>query len=622
MRVWNRRRVPLVFMRLSRVRSVFVFARGPGDPSFFSTREKNGRRRAVFYSRRRSLTQFPLTRCIYTHTYTRTHRNTKVLGCSGGALIGSLLFMPTVDLDALAVYAYLCATRARSSILGAFQLRYYVQGAIREFAPANAHELCTNKLEMSITRMTLRGLKNLRLKVFETYEFFVRALLCSSNIVPLSGLPMWLKGYGLCLDGALTDIQYVSGFKRSGTFSKLHCRRKHGRKLIVVSPFYSSRADIKPSKFVPVWWCFFPPEQYKMKILFEMAQKDAKNWIKKQKKKEEEKELSALKKAKHGLTEDQPTANRVVSSPESNGGPTNTTGETSESDDDGEEEEVKMNDSLETLRDSSRNSSQNSLQDWYTECQEWASQTSEFAAKRAAAAKAAADKAAKKHAETWTGFAEREKRIMRSFWFRASATAQEAVDRLTHMGQSSLTGTPIKKKKKRKTSNCTGDDHDEFYDANEQSGHESESSRRSSFDGFLRDNAHEAFVTVGKGTIKIEKLILQLIACIIVYVECALQAAFFFVLAFVSGILRVKGNEKNWERFYTFATPMPRLLMHSVPGIPNTKKVDEKTSKILGNSCATYRVLCYLIHASTEHFETAKASGYETNNSSMSEPTN
>jgi len=241
--------------------------------------------------------------------------------------------MPTVDLDALAVYAYLCATRARSSILGAFQLRYYVQGAIREFAPDNAHELCTNKLEMSITRMTLRGLKNLRLKVFETYEFFVRALLCSSNIVPLSGLPMWLKGHGLCLDGALTDIQYVSGFKRSGTFSKLHCRRKHGRKLIVVSPFYSSRADIKPSKFVPVWWCFFPPEQYKMKILFEMAQKDAKSWIKKQKKKEEEKKSSGLERARRGLTENQPitTNNRNISSPESNGGATNTTGETSRS---------------------------------------------------------------------------------------------------------------------------------------------------------------------------------------------------------------------------------------------------------------------------------------------------
>jgi hypothetical protein len=32
--------------------------------------------------------------------------------------------------------------------------------------------------------------------------------------------------------------------------------------------------------------------------------------------------------------------------------------------------------------------------------------------------------------------------------------------------------------------------------------------------------------------------------------------------------------------------------------------------------------LCYLIHASTEHFETTKVSGYETNNSSMSEPAN
>ncbi|CAL6374444.1 unnamed protein product [Bathycoccus prasinos] len=531
--------------------------------------------------------------------------NTKVIGCSGGALIGSLLFMPTVDLDALAVYAYLCATRARSSILGAFQLRYYVQGAIREFAPDNVHELCTNKLEMSITRMTLRGLKNLRLKVFETYEFFVRALLCSSNIVPLSGLPMWLKGHGLCLDGALTDIQYVSGFKRSGTFSKLHCRRKHGRKLIVVSPFYSSRADIKPSKFVPVWWCFFPPEQYKMKILFEMAQKDAKSWIKKQKTKEEEKKSSGLERARRGLTENQPmtTNNRNTSSPESNGGATNTTGETSDSDDDDDdgEEEVEMKDSLETLRDSSRNSSQNSLQDWYTECQEWASQTSEFAAKRAAAAKAAAEKAAKKHAETWTDV-------------RHGARGGGST---THMGRSSLTSTPIKKKKKRRS---TGED--EFYDANEQGGYESESSRRSSFDGFLRDNAHEAFITVGKGTIKIEKLILQLIACVIVYAECALQAAFFFVLAIVTGILRVKGNEKNWERFYTFAKPMPRLLMHSVPGIPNTKKVDERTSKILGNSCATYRVLCYLIHAPTEHFETAKVSGFETNNSSMRETTN
>ena len=556
--------------------------------------------------------------CVCVNKYVYIYRNTKVLGCSGGALIGSLLFMPTVDLDALAVYAFLCASRARSSILGAFQLRYYVQGAFKEFAPANAHELCNNRLEVSITKMTMKGFKNLRLKAFGTFDFFLRALLCSSNIVPLTGLPMWLRGHGLCVDGALTDIQYVSGFKRTGTFSKLHCRRKHGRKLIVVSPFYSSRADIKPSKFVPVWWCFFPPEQYKMKILFEMAQKDAKNWVKKQKKREEEEQKPMR------LAENQ---SKTTSSPEAGGSggsadndlirrSTSIGSGSADSDDDDDDDDVEMKDSLETLiKDSSRNSSQNSLQDWYTEAQEWASQTSEFAAKRAAAAKAAAEKAAKKHSETWTEFVEREKMIMKSFWFSASATAEEAVDRLRHLGASSIPTTPMKKGRRISSNNGVREEDEDFHDANEKSGgYDSESSRKS-FDGFIRENAHEAFATVGKGTIKVEKVFFQVVACIIVYIECALQAAFYFILALVSSVLRFEGNEKNWEKFYSFAKPMPRLLMHPIPGIPKNKKVDDKTSKILGNTCLTYRLLCYLIHAPTEHYDTVKVSGYETNSS-------
>ena len=197
--------------------------------SVLSTREKNGRGKAYILLEKTFAHPIPSHSLhLYTHTYAHTQKHKGI-----GMFRRRFDWLFTLHANgghALAVYACLSRPVARSSILGAFQLRYYVQGAIREFAPANAHELCTNKLEMSITRMTLRGLKNLRLKVFETYEFFVRALLCSSNIVPLSGLPMWLKGYGLCLDGALTDIQYVSGFKRSGTFSS-YCRRKHGEKL-------------------------------------------------------------------------------------------------------------------------------------------------------------------------------------------------------------------------------------------------------------------------------------------------------------------------------------------------------------------------------------------------------
>ena len=43
-------------------------------------------------------------------------------GTSGGALTGCLLFLD-VDLDALAEYVYICATRARASWRGAFLLR-------------------------------------------------------------------------------------------------------------------------------------------------------------------------------------------------------------------------------------------------------------------------------------------------------------------------------------------------------------------------------------------------------------------------------------------------------------------------------------------------------------------
>ena len=50
----------------------------------------------------------------------------------------------------------------------------------------------------------------------------------------------------------------------------------------MVCPFYSSRADIRPSKFVPIWWAFFPPEPYKLKELFELGQKDAHAWADKQ----------------------------------------------------------------------------------------------------------------------------------------------------------------------------------------------------------------------------------------------------------------------------------------------------------------------------------------------------
>ncbi len=71
MRVWNRRRVPLVFMRLSRVRSVFVFARSPGDPSFL--RERKTVAVALYFTREDVRSPNSLSLVASIHTHTRAH---------------------------------------------------------------------------------------------------------------------------------------------------------------------------------------------------------------------------------------------------------------------------------------------------------------------------------------------------------------------------------------------------------------------------------------------------------------------------------------------------------------------------------------------------------------------
>jgi hypothetical protein len=194
-----------------------------------------------------------------------------------------LLFLD-IDLDALAEYVFICVAKARSSWRGKFLLRHYCRGAIEQFCTRDAHKILQGRFEISITRI-FPWYKNLRVNQFPSYEFLVRALLCSACLVPLAGLPMWLPGYGLCFDGGVSDFQLFKGLARNGTFCKMHCRKTNPKDIVVVCPFYSSRADIRPSKFVPIWWAFFPPEPYKLKELFELGQKDAHAWADKQEEK-------------------------------------------------------------------------------------------------------------------------------------------------------------------------------------------------------------------------------------------------------------------------------------------------------------------------------------------------
>ena len=445
----------------------------------------------------------------------RLRSKTKVYGTSGGALSGALLFMDC-DPDALAQYVYICAARARRSVLGAFQLRAYCRGAMTEFCDPKAHELLSGRFEVSITRI-FPSWKNLRISDFPTYNFLIQALLCSACIVPLSGLPIWLRGFGLCLDGAVTDMQVLQGFKKHGTFSKLHCKETNPN-IVIVNPFYSSRADIKPSRYIPIWWCFYPPEPYKLKQLFEMGYADAYDWYGRT----------------HGPAKE--TASRAT------------------------------DEKLKEMTDSGKPS-----RSWATDCQEWASQSAETAARRAAAAAETARRAAAKHAEEFGSVMKHEAELVSRMSFKATEVASAAARSVSEMKK----------------------DQHSFAERADAAAHAT----------------LDAFVVVGQGTIIPFRLVLKTAACLLVYAELIIQAiiAFFgaMIACFFPGKVGQQGSEL-WRRCRTFTQPLPRVLLQAIPGVYVEAKINERTAKQLGELSALYRVLCYLVHMEIREFDVFK----------------
>lgn len=100
-------------------------------------------------------------------------------------------------------------------------------------------------------------------------------LLATACMVPLAGLPMWSDKYGLILDGGLSDLQILRGWV-DGSFNAVHDSAPDA---ITACPFYFSRADIKPDKYVPFWWAFLPPAPETVRDIYRMGQRNATDWI-------------------------------------------------------------------------------------------------------------------------------------------------------------------------------------------------------------------------------------------------------------------------------------------------------------------------------------------------------
>ena len=97
-------------------------------------------------------------------------------------------------------------------------------------------------------------------------EEYVDAVLASSCAVGIAGWPYHTKKYGWSVDGGFTDVALIRAILLGTKFCKFH-----NGPVTSVCPFYWSRADIRPSRFVNPLWAIFPPPREKLMALYKYA---------------------------------------------------------------------------------------------------------------------------------------------------------------------------------------------------------------------------------------------------------------------------------------------------------------------------------------------------------------
>jgi len=90
-------------------------------------------------------------------------------------------------------------------------------------------------------------------------------------MAPLCGMPFVHDG-DLVYDGAVSD------WFHNGLFTAPKGHQSSKKKEISVTPFWFSRADIKPSQYIPLWWALYPPRVEDFEWVYHLGCHDGKVW--------------------------------------------------------------------------------------------------------------------------------------------------------------------------------------------------------------------------------------------------------------------------------------------------------------------------------------------------------
>lgn len=117
------------------------------------------------------------------------------------------------------------------------------------------------QLQIAVTRLLPYLLKE-RATEFQSKEDLLTTLVASAAAFPFA--PLVYRRGSWCVDGGLSDFQPIVD---SHT--------------VTVSPFYFSRADIKPSRYVPLWWALLPPnDPSTIDWIYNLGWEDGLSWLK------------------------------------------------------------------------------------------------------------------------------------------------------------------------------------------------------------------------------------------------------------------------------------------------------------------------------------------------------
>lgn len=185
----------------------------------------------------------------------------KLAGCSAGALTAVGIALEG-DFDlAIDICKKECVPRCYDHWAGwgLFGIGEYAEHTMTQTCNIHRWDELEDRLELAITRLPFFEAE--RVKKFYSAQDLKDALLASASCYPFA--PLIYRRGSWCMDGGMSDFQPIID-----------------ENTITVSPFYFSSADIKPSRYVPLWWSFFPPkDEDTIEWLYHLGQEDMARFI-------------------------------------------------------------------------------------------------------------------------------------------------------------------------------------------------------------------------------------------------------------------------------------------------------------------------------------------------------